>query len=316
MYEVFYGFKEKPFSLTPDPAFLYLGSRHSTGLTMLQYGLTNRAGVTILTGEVGSGKTTLIRKLLDEIEEDIAVGLISNTHSSFGNLMQWVSVAFDLQCRSNSKAVLYDRFTQFLITQYAEGKRTLLIVDEAQNLSATTLEELRLLSNINADKDQVLQLVLVGQPELRETLQLPKLRQFVQRIGVDFHLAPLSAEETDNYIMHRLRVAGGDEFLFGAVARRFIHYQCGGIPRLINAICDTALVYAFAEQTQSVAEELVCNMVLERVDAGLFGGGIAVSSPKSHADGDLREAVYANLEKARAEHGGSAPSSIVRAVSP
>ena len=256
MYESFYGFKEKPFSLTPDPAFLYLGSKHLRGLTMLEYGLVNHVGITVLTGAIGAGKTTLIRKLLNLIEVDVTVGLISNTHQSFGNLLQWVAAAFDLDAKTESKAILYDRFGQFLIQEYAEGKRTLLIIDEAQNLSAMTLEEMRLLTNINADKHQILQLMLVGQPELRETLNRPDLRQFVQRIGVDFHLAPLNSSETDEYIKHRLSVAGGDDAMFDDVARRFIHHQCGGVPRLINSMCDTALVYGYAEEAKTISAEL------------------------------------------------------------
>ena len=273
MYESFYGFREKPFSLTPDPEFLYLGEKHSTGLSMLRYGLLNRAGITVLTGEIGAGKTTLLRQLLNEVEEDVVVGLISNTHQSFGNLMQWVAVAFDLASDSDSKAVLYDRFAAFLIEQYGAGKRTVLIVDEAQNLDDATLEELRLLSNINADKHQLLQLVLVGQPELRETLRSPRLVQFVERIAVDYHLGPLGVEETARYIDNRIETAGGRPGIFSPAACRFIHYQCAGVPRLVNAVCDTALVYGFAGQADVITAELVYDMVLERLNAGLFGAG-------------------------------------------
>ena len=273
MYESFYGFREKPFSLTPDPEFLYLGEKHSTGLSMLRYGLLNRAGITVLTGEIGAGKTTLLRQLLNEVEEDVVVGLISNTHQSFGNLMQWVAVAFDLASDSDSKAVLYDRFAAFLIEQYGAGKRTVLIVDEAQNLDDATLEELRLLSNINADKHQLLQLVLVGQPELRETLRSPRLVQFVERIAVDYHLGPLGVEETARYIDNRLETAGGRAGIFSPAACRFIHYQCAGVPRLVNAVCDTALVYGFAGQADVITAQLVYDMVLERLNAGLFGAG-------------------------------------------
>ncbi|MEX2479627.1 MAG: AAA family ATPase [Gammaproteobacteria bacterium] len=273
MYEQFYGFREKPFSMTPDPAFLYLGTKHSTGLSMLRYGLMNRAGITVLTGDIGAGKTTLLRHLLNESEADLVIGLISNTHESFGNLMQWVAVAFDLGTDSDSKPVLYERFASYLIEQYAAGKRTVLIVDEAQNLDDAALEELRLLTNINADKDQLLQLVLVGQPELRDKLRSPKLVQFVQRVAVDFHLAPLGPEETHHYINHRIEVAGGKPGLFGPVACRFIHYQCGGVPRLINSVCDTALVYGFAGQETEISAELVFDMVIERITGGLFGAG-------------------------------------------
>lgn len=283
MYESFYGLREKPFSMTPDPAFLYLGGKHSSGLSMLRYGLMNRAGITVLTGEIGAGKTTLLRALLDDRAADLTMGLISNTHESFGNLMQWVAVAFELGADTDSKAVLYDRFAQHLIKQYAAGRRTVLIVDEAQNLDEPTLEELRLLTNINADKDQLLQLVLVGQPELRAKLRSPRLVQFVQRIGVDYHLGALAPGETHEYIEHRIATAGGRAGIFNAVACRFIHYQCGGVPRLINSVCDTALVYGYAEQQEQINAELVFDMVIERIRAGLFGAG-AISTENIEAD--------------------------------
>lgn len=301
MYESFFGFREKPFALTPDPSFLFLGNKHGVGLTMLQYGMANRAGITVLTGEIGSGKTTLIRKLLDELGAEVQVGLISNTHASFGNLMQWVAVAYDLPARSGNKAQLYDRFAKFLVEQYAAGKRALLIVDEAQNLTATMLEELRLLTNINADKYQLLQLVLVGQPELRETLRRPDLEQFVQRIGVDYHLASLSGQETDDYIRHRLTIAGGDAETFEPVARRFIHHQCRGIPRLINALCDTALVYAFADSERRVSAQLVYTITLERIGAGLFGAGQAASPVAQSMPNEQTTGTQRYLDLARAE---------------
>jgi type II secretory pathway predicted ATPase ExeA len=312
MYEHFYGFREKPFSMTPDPAFLYLGSKHALGLSMLGYGLLNRAGITVLTGEIGAGKTTLIRQLLNEVEDDVVVGLISNTHESFGSLLQWVAIAFDLGVESDSKAVLYEAFSRFLIEQYAQGRRAVLIVDEAQNLGDATLEELRLLTNINADKDQLLQLVLVGQPELRVKLRRPHLVQFVQRVAVYYHLAPLSAEDTHNYIEHRLTVAGGPPDLFEPVACRFIHYHCGGVPRLINSVCDTALVYGFAGQEPRISAELVFDMVIERISAGLFGAGTiefegcegdAPDQALKKALGRARRRAAAYLRRAHAELG-------------
>ena len=177
MYESFYGFKEKPFSLLPDPEFIYLGEKHSSAYAMLEYGLMNKAGFTVITGEVGSGKTTLIRRLLDQIDDDITVGLISNTPRDIGQLLQWVLMAFDQDFREESRVVLYDQFNNFLIDQYAQNKTTVLIIDEAQNLHPHVLEELRMLSNINVDKHQVLQLILVGQPQLLSLLKQPELLQ-------------------------------------------------------------------------------------------------------------------------------------------
>jgi len=239
-------------------------------LTMLQYGLMNQAGITVITGEVGSGKTTLIRKLLSEIDDDISTGLISNTHESFGDLLQWVSMAFDLDYKGKDKIALYDAFANYVIDEYAKSKRTVLIIDEAQNLSPSVLEELRMLSNINADKDQVMQLILVGQPELRETLQRQDLRQFAQRVSADYHLSPLLLSEAIAYIQHRLKVAGGNEDIFEVDACKIIWKYSGGIPRLINTICDTALVYAYAEQLKSVSRKLAAEVIVEKQKGGIF----------------------------------------------
>ncbi len=239
-------------------------------LTMLQYGLINQAAITVITGEVGSGKTTLIRKLLNEIDDDITVGLISNTHKSFGDLLQWVSMAFNLEYKGKDKVSLYDDFVSYVVNEYAKSRRTVLIIDEAQNLSPSVLEELRMLSNINADKDQVLQLILVGQPELRETLCRQDLRQFAQRVSADYHIAPLELDEAVGYIRHRVKVAGGNIDLFEIDACKIIWKYTGGIPRLINTICDTALVYAYADQLKTVSRKLAAEVIIEKQKGGIF----------------------------------------------
>ena len=271
MYENFYGFREKPFSLLPDPEYLYLGKKHGMAFTMLEYGLMNRAGITVITGEIGAGKTTLIRHLLNNTGQDVNVGLISNTHEAFGELLQWILLAFGLGSAAQGKADMYQRFVGFLVAEYARGRRTVLIVDEAQNIDPPTLEELRVLSNVNADKDQVLQLILAGQPELRATLCRPNLQQFVQRVAVDYHLGALDAEETGAYIRHRLTVAGGNEDMFEPAAMGFIHERCRGIPRLINTVCDTALVYGFAAQQRRIGHDIVREAIRDRFDRGILG---------------------------------------------
>ncbi len=266
MYESFYGLKAKPFSMLPDPEFLYLGKKHQMGLTSLEYGLINHAGFCVISGEIGAGKTTLLRKLLDSIEDNYTVGMITNTHQSFGELLDWVLSAFGIHQPGLSKVEMHQRLVDFMLEQYASNKTTLLIVDEAQNMPATTLEELRMLSNINSEKDQVLQIILSGQPGLKETLRKPQLIQFAQRIGVDYHLDALNPIETCFYIQHRLITAGASEDIFTPDACRLINDYSGGVPRLINLLCDTALVYGFADQKKIIDVDVIEEMVKERME--------------------------------------------------
>jgi general secretion pathway protein A len=264
MYESFYGLKEKPFTLLPDPEYLYLSPKHQRALTLLEYGMMNQAGFSVICGDTGAGKTTLIRRLLSELEDNTTVGLITNTHESFGELLSWVLMAFGLDGEGKSKAQMHQMFIAFLIEQYAQNKHSVLIVDEAQNMKADTLEELRMLSNINSDKDQVLQVILAGQPALRETLRKPELMQFAQRIAVDYYLEALSEEETKAYIRHRLHVAGSDKEIFTDDACKAIYKYSGGTPRLINLLSDTSLVYGFAEQSELIEAQLVHDVVREQ----------------------------------------------------
>lgn len=272
MYESFYKLKEKPFSLLPDPGFLYMSKNHRMALAMLEYGFMNQAGFTVVTGEIGSGKTTLIRRLLDQIEnnETYRVGLVSNTHRSFGELLQWILLAFKLEYRGKEKVELYQTLSEFLLREYDLGHRTILIIDEAQNLDIESLEQLRMLSNINAGKDQILQLMLIGQPGLRDMLRRPELEQFAQRIAVDFHLRPLDLQSTCDYIRHRLVVAGGDPNLFEAAACVSVYYYTRGVPRLINVLCDTALVCGYADQKSKIDADLIHDVVRDRSVGGIL----------------------------------------------
>jgi putative secretion ATPase (PEP-CTERM system associated) len=270
MYESFYGLSEKPFSLLPDPAFLYMSEKHRMALAMLQYGLMNQAGFTVITGEIGSGKTTLVRQLLNDIDDDVVVGLVTNTHRNFGELLQWVLLAFGLEYRNKKKVELYQTLADYIAEEYAQERRTVLIIDEAQNLSPDALEELRMLSNINADKNQVLQLILVGQPGLRDVLRRPQLQQFAQRVAVDFALRALNLEETWNYIRHRVQVAGGEPGLFDTRACAAVYYYTGGTPRLVNVLCDTALVYGYAEQKRRIDAETIVAVVRDKARGGIF----------------------------------------------
>jgi len=270
MYQTFYGFKEKPFTLTPDPSFLYLSKQHEMALTMLNYGLQSEAGISVITGEVGAGKTTLIREMLDNLEENSEVGLISNAHSSFGDLLQWVLMAFNINTEAKDKAGRYQILMDFLISNYANNKKTILIIDEAQNMDAETLEELRLISNINADKHLVLQLILVGQPELLALMQRHELRQLAQRVSIDYKLKALGYKETVAYIKHRLVVAGGHEDIIDKYAIAAIFYHSGGIPRLINTLSDFALVFGFSEGLKQINLNIMLDVIKGKQEGGIF----------------------------------------------
>lgn len=252
MYEAFFELREKPFSLLPDPGFLFLSRQHQDALTLLEYGLMSQAGFIVLTGEIGSGKTTLMRYLLDRVDPETVVGLISQTHRSLGDLLDWVCFAFDIRAPGASKVERHQAFIDFIIERYAKGKRVLLIVDEAQNLGLDQLEELRLLSNINADKDLVLQIMLIGQPQLRDILADPVLEQFVQRIAASYDLGPLEPAQTERYIHHRIFIAGGHRRIFSKDACHAVHFYSRGIPRLINLICDSAMVSAYGAGEERV----------------------------------------------------------------
>jgi len=257
MYKEFFNLTEKPFSLNPDPTFLYLSKNHIRAQTMLEYGFHSQAGFTVITGDIGAGKTTLVNYLLEQEGEEVVIGVINNTHASFGNLMTWVLDAFDLEEPSTENAKKLRKFSEFVMDQYADGKRVLLVIDEAQNLSEETLEELRLISNINISTDVFLQLILVGQPELIEKLNDPRLTQFAQRIGVDFNLRPMDYVDTGKYILHRLKTAGSSKSIFTTDAIAAIFCFSEGVPRRINTLCDMALVYAFADERKSINANLI-----------------------------------------------------------
>ena len=264
MYEKHFNLISKPFAMNPDPAFLYASQQHSTALTMLEYALESQAAFCLLTGEIGSGKTTLVRHLIRMLGDSVTVGLVSNTHSSFKSIHPWALSALGIVPVDDSDIACYEALTDFFIQEYGRGRRTLLIIDEAQNLPIPVLEELRLLSNVNSEKDVALQTLLIGQPELRTTLQRAELKQFAQRVAVDFHLQALTAAESERYIRHRIEVAGGDPAVFQRRAIDIIHAHTGGIPRLINRLCDLCLVYAFAEQRTRITAALVQDVLRDR----------------------------------------------------
>ena len=269
MYELFYGLREKPFSLIPDPDFLYLSRLHKAALNMLEYGLRGEAGFTLISGEVGSGKTILVRRFLKMMDKNTVVGLITNTHSSIGNLLEWILLAFGLDYRGKDKVELYQVFSEFLADLQAEQRRAILIIDEAQNMELDTLEELRMLSNINADKNLVLQIVLVGQPEILEKLNRPEMRQMTQRISVTFRLWPLTFAESCGYVRHRVMVAGGSPAIFDDSACGAIYHFTEGLPRPINILCDAALVYGFGEGKAVIDIDTILDVIEDRQRSGL-----------------------------------------------
>jgi general secretion pathway protein A len=264
MYRCYFNFKSKPFAMNPDPAFLYPSDQHSKAMTMLEYAIESQAAFCVLTGEIGSGKTTVLRRLIRTLGDRVAVGLISNTHSRFQSVHPWALSALGIAAQDLSEVGQYEALTEFFIREYGKGRRTLLIFDEAQNLSISALEELRLLSNVNSEEDVALQTLLVGQPELRQKVALPELRQFAQRVAVDFHLQALSLPEAEAYIRHRLKVAGGNDEIFQPSAIKYIHRLSGGIPRIMNQLCDLSLVYAFAEHCSLVNAATVASVVQDR----------------------------------------------------
>jgi general secretion pathway protein A len=247
MYTQFYGLNEKPFSLTPDPRFLFLSESHREALAHLLYGIEQGEGFIAITGEVGTGKTTLCRALLQRLGPKTEVAYVFNPIMSGEDLLRAVSIEFGLITEGYSRADLNDQLNQFLLQSSREGRRALLIVDESQNLDPATLEEIRLLSNLETTSSKLIQIVLFGQPELDEMLDSRGLRQLRQRITVRWTLSPLNAAETRDYVRHRLKIAAGKECnLFSDKALREVQRRARGIPRLINVLCDRAMLVGYA----------------------------------------------------------------------
>ena len=279
MYEAFYGLKAKPFSLLPDPEFLYWAGPHSMAFAMLEYGVLNHAGFTVISGEVGAGKTTLIKHLLRKLPGNIAVGLVSNIQSDRGDLLSWLLMAFGQDFEGRSPIKLYKRFEEFLIKRYERNQRSILIIDEAQNLDEKTLEELRIMSNMNEGGRELLQVILSGQPELKKVLSSPSLVQFAQRVSSDFHLGLLAPKEVPAYIDHRLAVAGATRQLFADEVFQLIYTVTRGTPRLINLLCDTALMYGFATGAQIIGLPLIHAVLRDKTNYGVLKSGFNLPPP-------------------------------------
>ena len=262
LYNEAFGFSERPFTLLPDPSFLFWSPAHSRAFAILEYGLMTRAPLTVVTGEVGTGKTTLVQALLHTLDDDVVVGLISNAQGGRGDLMRWVLNALDVPAGPGEDYVaLFQKFQDYVIEEYSEGRRIVLVIDEAQNLPVELLEELRMLTNINAGKDELLQLILVGQPELREMISRPELRQFAQRVSATYHIDPMDMRTTRDYVHHRLQYVGGTGSEFSPQAIKMIFEHSGGIPRIVNKLCDLGLVYAASAGRRQVGLSTVKELI-------------------------------------------------------
>lgn len=276
LYSEVYGLHERPFTLLPDPDFIFWSNAHRSAYTVLEYGIISRAPITVVTGEVGAGKTTLIHALIQSMEDDTTIGLISNAQGGRGDLLRWALNALAINVNEALDYVaLFQVLQDFLLEEYAAGRRVVLIIDEAQNLSFEALEELRMMTNINSNKDELLQLVLVGQPELRDLIRQPELRQFAQRVVASYHIPKMDRDTVQMYIEHRLRHAGGTGEEFSEASIEPIAAASEGIPRLVNRICDFAMVYAASNNENQVTRETIQNVMNE---------GIFIATKDSEAD--------------------------------
>jgi general secretion pathway protein A len=267
MYEDYYGFTEKPFSLTPDPKYLFKSASHASAFELLQYAVRRREGFVVITGDIGTGKTTLCRALLEQVDRKTFTALVLNPFLSEEDLLRLVLQEFGVVSRDEirrgrlagvTKQELIETLNEFLLSLQAIGAQALLIIDEAQTLPLQVLEQIRILSNLETEKEKLLQIVLVGQSNLKDLLRKPDLRQLDQRVSIRYDLKPLTADESAAYIQHRLSVAGGGaavSFVPKALVR--VHQFTGGIPRLINLLCDRALLTAYSAHTNRVAADLV-----------------------------------------------------------
>lgn len=270
MYELFYALKQKPFAIAASPLFFYLSQQHREALAYLTYGIKERVGFIEITGEVGTGKTTICRVLLNQLDEKTKSAFIFNSNLTELQLMQTIVDDLGIKTDKKHRSALFQALNQFLIEQLAQNNNVVLIIDEAQNLSLTLLEQIRMLSNLEAENEKLLQIVLVGQPELREKLKLPELRQLRQRIAVRYHIESLKPQEIALYIAHRLRMAGatnGASPVFEERAVNEIYKYSGGIPRVVNVLCDKALLLGYVLE-QRVIDVKIIKRSINEIEGG------------------------------------------------
>jgi general secretion pathway protein A len=284
MYNDYFGFKETPFSIAPDPRYLYMSEQHREALAHLIYGFNSDGGFVLLTGEVGTGKTTVCRCLLEQIPKDSSIAFIINPKLTVDELLATICDEFGIKYpeKNISIKVFVDLLNAYLLEAHAEGRKAVLIIDEAQNLSANVLEELRLLTNLETNQRKLLQIILLGQPELRKKLSKPELRQLSQRIIARYHLGPLSKRDVAAYVAHRLAVAGISYEVFPPAAINKVYRLSGGIPRLINVLCDRALLGTFVLRERTVNGSILKKAASEVFDkAGIiirYGNTLALAA--------------------------------------
>jgi general secretion pathway protein A len=280
MYENFYGLKEKPFQIVPNPDYLYMSSIHENALTYLEYGLMENVGFILLTGKVGTGKTTLVRYIMNQFESKKDIAVIFNTNVSANELICLILKSLEQEPDPGNKTKNIDLLYQFLIDRYAQKRPVLLIIDEAQNLSDEAIEEVRMLSNLQSDDQNLIQVMLVGQPELKDRLQQPCHTPFAQRIAVNFFLTELTDKETESYITYRLEKAGGKPDIFSSEAIELIYQTSQGIPRTINLLCDTALVYGFGYEFNTIEPPVIEQVIKDK-------GGMGIHTENKHKAGSF-----------------------------
>ena len=266
MFRQFYGLKEKPFDIIPNPGILYRSEKHNQALTYLRYGFSENIGFILFTGEIGTGKTTLIKYLLTELTDDVEVAVVFNTNVNAEELLRLILIELEVEGVGQDKSKNLDLLNQHLIDVYSQGRRCLLIIDEAQNLSSGSLEEVRLLSNLQTDTQPLLQIILAGQPELRDIIQGPGLEQLAQRVAISYHLVPLSREEMGEYVRYRLEKAGAEDGnLFEVDALDLLHEYTGGIPRSVNVMCNAAMVYGYADSMATISRSVIEQIIDDNI---------------------------------------------------
>ncbi|MEW6074713.1 MAG: AAA family ATPase [Candidatus Omnitrophota bacterium] len=265
MYEKFYGFSEKPFNTTPDSKFFYPSAKHTEALNSLIYAINEKKGFVVITGEIGAGKTTVCRATLNKLEPNTKVALITNTNLTCKELIAQILEEFEVEYKPGTKQKLLSQLNHYLIRQLAADINLVLIIDEAQNLSSKVLEEVRMLSNLETEKEKLIQIILLGQPQLKTKLQNPKLEQFQQRISVYYHIPGLTKEETRDYIFHRLKLVSSNGVdIFSPKAMDMIYAYSRGIPRLINLVCDSALLSGYVYEISKITEKIIHEVISER----------------------------------------------------